>query len=82
MEAAGLLVRRSHERDARLVRPWLTERGRAVRADVERARDGLELRVTAPLTAGERVHLPGRCGELPRSPIAGRPAIGIRRARR
>jgi len=57
MEAAGLLERRAHERDARLVRLWLTERGRTVRADVERARDELELRVTAPLTADERVHL-------------------------
>jgi MarR family transcriptional regulator, organic hydroperoxide resistance regulator len=57
MEAAGLLERRSHERDARLVRLWLTERGRAVRGDVERARDELEQRVTAPLTADERLHL-------------------------
>ena len=57
MEAAGLLERRPHERDARLVRLWLTERGRAVRIDVERARDELELRVTAPLTADERVQL-------------------------
>jgi len=57
MEAAGLLERRSHERDARLVRLWLTERGRAVRGDVERARDELEQRVAAPLTADERLHL-------------------------
>jgi len=57
MEAAGLVERRPHERDARLVRLWLTERGRAVRVDVERARDELERRVTAPLTAEERLHL-------------------------
>jgi DNA-binding MarR family transcriptional regulator len=57
MEAVGLLARRPHESDARLVRLWLTERGRSVRADIERERDNLERRVTEALSPEEVAHL-------------------------
>ncbi|WP_079032052.1 MarR family winged helix-turn-helix transcriptional regulator [Streptomyces specialis] len=57
MEASGLLVKRRDPADARLVRLYLTERGRAVQGPVEDARHRLELRATATLTAEERHHL-------------------------
>ena len=57
MEAAGLLMRRPHESDARLVRLWLTDQAREVRGDVERDREELERRVTRSLTPEELEHL-------------------------
>jgi DNA-binding MarR family transcriptional regulator len=51
---AGLLTRRRDERDNRLVRFWLTERGRALREPIEAERQALEDRITADLTAEER----------------------------
>jgi len=57
MEAAGLLTRGRDERDGRLVRIYLTEHGRAVRAPIEEARRRLEERVAGPLTEEERVVL-------------------------
>ncbi len=57
MEATGLLARRRDETDRRLVRLFLTDRGRSVRTDIETARDELERRATASLTDGERRHL-------------------------
>jgi DNA-binding MarR family transcriptional regulator len=36
MEATGLVGRRRDETDRRLVRQFLTERGRSVQADIER----------------------------------------------
>jgi len=57
MEAAGLLARRPHEADARLVRLWLSDRAREVRGDIERERAELERRVTRTLTAEELAHL-------------------------
>ncbi len=57
MEAAGLLTRGRDERDGRLVRVYLTEHGRAVRAPIEEARRRLEDRVAGPLTDEERVVL-------------------------
>ncbi len=44
MEATGLVARRLDEADRRLVRIYLTERGRSVKADIEAARDELERR--------------------------------------
>jgi MarR family transcriptional regulator for hemolysin len=57
METAGLLVRRRDPDDARLVRLYLTDHARSVRADVEREREELAARVTATLTPEEHEHL-------------------------
>lgn len=54
MEAAGLITRRRDDVDARLVRLYLTEAGRAAEQPVQRARAALEHRVTAELTGAER----------------------------
>jgi DNA-binding MarR family transcriptional regulator len=57
MAAAGLLTRRGDRKDSRLVRLWLTERGRALRRPIEAERQALEEKVTADLTDNERRHL-------------------------
>jgi DNA-binding MarR family transcriptional regulator len=57
MAEAGLLSRRRDERDNRLVRLWLTDAGRALRAPVEAERRLLEESITHDLTAAERAHL-------------------------
>jgi MarR family transcriptional regulator, organic hydroperoxide resistance regulator len=54
MEAAGFLERRRDERDARLVRLYLTDRGRSVRKPLERELERLRKQATASLTAAER----------------------------
>jgi DNA-binding MarR family transcriptional regulator len=53
MEEAGLIVREPDPADARLVRLYLTEHGRSVRAPVRAARAALERDVTATLSANE-----------------------------
>ena len=57
MEEAGLVVRLPDPADARLVRLYLTARGRAVREPVREARVALERHATATLTAAEREDL-------------------------
>ncbi|GAA2821712.1 MarR family winged helix-turn-helix transcriptional regulator [Crossiella cryophila] len=57
LEAAGFLRRGAHERDARKVRIWLTERGRAARPAVEAAWREAEVRLGEGLAEGERVEL-------------------------
>lgn len=57
MERDGLLVRGRDPHDARLVRLYLTDHGRSIRAAVEQARDDLADRATATLTDAERRHL-------------------------
>jgi MarR family transcriptional regulator for hemolysin len=57
MEQAGLVTRRPDPEDARLVRLYLTPRGRAVRGSVRAARGALERHATATLTPAERDHL-------------------------
>ncbi|MRH93380.1 MarR family transcriptional regulator [Nocardia sp. SYP-A9097] len=57
MTTAGLLVRRRDDRDNRLVRLWLTDKGRALQEPVEADRKTLEDKVTAALTDSERAHL-------------------------
>jgi DNA-binding MarR family transcriptional regulator len=57
MQEAGLIVRRLDPADARLVRLYLTPRGRAAREPVRAARAALERHATATLTAAERDHL-------------------------
>jgi MarR family transcriptional regulator for hemolysin len=54
MEAADLLVRRRDEGDARLVRLYLTEHGRAVEEPIQGARRRLEDYATGTLTSEER----------------------------
>jgi MarR family transcriptional regulator, organic hydroperoxide resistance regulator len=57
MAATGLLTRRRDDRDNRLVRLWLTEAGLALKEPVLGARQALEGKVTAGLTATERRRL-------------------------
>lgn len=57
LEAAGFLTRRAHERDARKTRIWLTERGRAVRPQVEAAWRAADELLGAGLTEAERAEL-------------------------
>ena len=54
MEAAGLLTRRRDAADSRLVRLYLTDRGRAAQRAVERELALLEERATAGLGEDER----------------------------
>lgn len=67
MSAGGLLTRRRDERDNRLVRLWLTDRGRALREPVEAERQALEEKVTADLTETERGHLMAALAKVCRS---------------
>lgn len=53
MATAGLLVRRPDEHDNRLVRLWLTGRGRQLLEPIEAERARIERRVTARLDDGE-----------------------------
>lgn len=57
MEAAGLLERRRDPADRRLVRLYLTAKGRAAEAPIQRARAGIAAHATATLTAAEQRHL-------------------------
>jgi DNA-binding MarR family transcriptional regulator len=70
MTAAGLLTRRREDRDNRLVRIWLTERGRALQAPIEAERARIESQVTAGLTPLERELLLSALGKLQRSASA------------
>ena len=54
MEAAGLLVRRPHPGDGRLVRLCLTERGRALRQAIDEETVGLTERALGSLDDAER----------------------------
>jgi hypothetical protein len=64
MEASGLVRRERDPRDGRLVRLYLTDRGRAARGAIERELDQLMARATATLTADERRHLARALGEI------------------
>jgi DNA-binding MarR family transcriptional regulator len=57
MEAAGLLRRQPHERDRRLVRLFLTDRGRALEKEIGREIDELSERALASLDESERATL-------------------------
>jgi DNA-binding MarR family transcriptional regulator len=57
MEAAGLVRRQPDTEDRRLVRIFLTDTARAIRAAIEEERDQLERRATKSLTDIERWHL-------------------------
>lgn len=55
MEAAGLLRREPHPQDRRMVRLWLTERGRALEKDIDDEMRLLTERALASLGAADRV---------------------------
>src|SRR3984885_3559767 len=57
MEAAGLLRRVPHERDRRLVRLYLTDRGRVLEKEIGREIDNLTERALASLDQSERAAL-------------------------
>jgi MarR family transcriptional regulator for hemolysin len=57
MEAAGLLSRRRDPRDARLVRLYLSDRGRSLRGAIERELRQLEARALASLDGEQRRRL-------------------------
>lgn len=57
MEAAGLLTRRRDERDARLVRLYLTDHARSRQGLVDEELRRLQERATGKLTREERLHL-------------------------
>ena len=67
MEAAGLLVRRPHPTDARLVRLHLTDRGRTLEKTVADEMRRLGERALATLSAGERAALVRYLGEIRRN---------------
>jgi DNA-binding MarR family transcriptional regulator len=64
MEASGLVRRERDPRDGRLVRLYLTERGRAAGGAIERELDQLMARATSTLTADERRQLARALGEI------------------
>ena len=57
MQAARLLTRRPHETDGRLVRLWLTPRGRELQPVIEQERADLTARALAELDVDERAAL-------------------------
>ncbi|WP_405151460.1 MarR family winged helix-turn-helix transcriptional regulator [Sphaerisporangium sp. NBC_01403] len=57
MESAGLLVRRRDPADGRLVRLYLTAKGRAAQEPIQEARRRIAEHATATLTEPERRHL-------------------------
>jgi DNA-binding MarR family transcriptional regulator len=57
MEAVGLLRRQPHERDGRLVRLFLTERGWALKGVIEGEMRALDERALASLDQVERAAL-------------------------
>ncbi|MEC3992700.1 MarR family transcriptional regulator [Actinacidiphila sp. DG2A-62] len=69
MVEAGLISRRRDERDNRLVRLYLTDAGRALRAPVEAERRRLEEKITESLTADEREHLMSALAKIHRSAV-------------
>jgi MarR family transcriptional regulator, organic hydroperoxide resistance regulator len=77
MAEAGLLRRRRDELDNRLVRLWLTDAGRALRAPVEAERRLLEEKITRDLTATERECLMSALAKMHRAAselLSGEPA--------
>jgi DNA-binding MarR family transcriptional regulator len=57
MEDSGLVERRPDESDNRLVRLWLTDAARSLRAPIEAEFEAIEAEVTADLSKTERAHL-------------------------
>jgi DNA-binding MarR family transcriptional regulator len=72
MEAAGLLRREPHPRDARLVRLCLTQRGRDLEEILAKERAELTARALQGLTAADRERLVALLGTI-RANLSGRP---------
>ncbi|MCU0477080.1 MAG: MarR family transcriptional regulator, partial [Anaerolineae bacterium] len=64
MERRGWIERRGDPDDARLSRVYLTEAGRALQADIDRAWDELERSMTHSLTEAERALLMRLFGQM------------------
>jgi DNA-binding MarR family transcriptional regulator len=75
MEAAGLVSRRRDAADARLVRLYLTDRGRSLREPILEARRALAERATATLTDDERRVLDAALATIARNLEALAPAV-------
>jgi DNA-binding MarR family transcriptional regulator len=67
MESAGLLTRKPHPTDRRLVRLCLTPRGRSLRQAVRREMNDLTEQALGALAAGERVDFVRYLNELRRN---------------
>jgi DNA-binding MarR family transcriptional regulator len=67
METAGLVRREPHEHDRRLVRLFLTPRGRALEKAIGREMDQLAQRALATLDQSARVALVGALNEIRRN---------------
>ncbi len=74
MEASGLLARRAHESDRRLVRLCLTERGRALEATIDEETRRLTERALSTLTPEQRAMLVRLLADIRRNVSA--PAAG------
>jgi DNA-binding MarR family transcriptional regulator len=57
MEASGLVIRRPHPSDHRLVKIHLTERGRSLRADIDREVERVTERALASISDHDRQRL-------------------------
>ncbi len=77
LQAAGLLTRRPHETDGRLVRLWLTPNGRKLHPIIEQERAHLTNRALAELDGDERAALI----RLTSGPRRGAGRRGTRRSR-
>jgi DNA-binding MarR family transcriptional regulator len=67
MEAAGLLTRRPHESDRRLVRIHLTRRGAGLQEEIDAAVERLTGRALATLSVPDRDHLVRMLDEIRRN---------------
>ena len=67
MEAAGLLVRRPHQTDRRLVRIQLTKRGRSLQGDIDKEIERLTERALRSLSDRQRDQLVRLLSEIRRN---------------
>jgi DNA-binding MarR family transcriptional regulator len=72
MEAAGLLVRRPHPTDRRLVRIQLTKRGRSLRGEIDKEIERMTERALRSLSDRQRDQLIRLLSEIQRNLSSGR----------
>lgn len=77
MEAAGLVSKRRDERDARLVRLQLTDRGRSLKAPVDDELRRLEERALGDLSADQRRRLERALADVVRNLEQIAPAVDV-----
>lgn len=70
MSAAGFITRARDERDNRLVRLWLTDKGRSLQGPVTRERHTLDDALTADLSPEQRELLTGALRTVYRTALA------------